>query len=241
MNGRSTFKSIIVLFIPIILDLILNNLFSTVDSLMLIRYDETHFCEMAVGTAGSTLSLLTVLVIICSNGVSIVVGQYLGARKPDTAKRVLPQGVLFNLILGLLLMLVFAFGSPLLLTLSRAKPEYFDLANEYLSIYAYALPFMALVAVISSNFRAYGKPIYITIVSVLCNMLNVLFNWLFIFGVGPFPELGIKGAALGTLFAYLALAITVIVLNYLVLKNPLIPRKIDKNIVTYWESGQYRF
>ena len=231
MNGKSTFKSIIVLFIPIILDLILNNLFGTVDQLMLIKYDPTHLCEMAASNAGSTLSLLTVLVIICSNGVAIVVGQYLGAKKADTAKRVLPQGILFNLVLGIILMLVFAFGSPLLLKMSNTPEEYFDLSKEYLSIYAYSIPFMALTAVMSANFRAYGKPIYITIVSVICNAFNVLFNWLFIFGIGPFPEMGVKGAALGTVLSFVLLLLTVVSLNYLVLRNPLIPRKIEKNIL----------
>ena len=204
---------------------------------MLIKYDaiynpETHLCENAVGTAGSTLSLLTVLLIICSNGVSIVVGQYLGSKKIDTAKRVLPQGILFGTLLGLFLMIVFAFGSPALLKMSNAKPEFFNLAKDYLSIYAFCLPFMAITAVISANFRAYGKPIYITIFSVVCNIFNVFFNWLFIFGIGPFPEMGIKGAAIGTVLAFILYAIIVIILNYIVLKCPLIPRKIEKNILS---------
>lgn len=230
MKGNN-FKRIILLFIPIFLDLLLHNLFGSVDAIMLIKYDPTHLCENAVGTAGSTLSLLTVLIIICSNGVAIVVGQYLGASRKDDAKKVLPQGVLFNLILGITLMIVFVFFTPFLLTLARTKEEYFELAKDYLSIYAYSIPCMAITAVISANFRANGKPIYVTIVSFACNALNVLLNWIFIFGIGPFPEMGIKGAALGTVLAYVALVTISIILNYVILKNPLIPRKIEKNIL----------
>ena len=228
---KNAFKSIVLLFIPIFLDLLLNNLFGSVDAIMLIKYDPTHLCESAVGTASSTLSLLTVLIIICSNGVAIVVGQYLGANRKEDVKKVLPQGVLFNLILGIFLMLLFVFFTPLLLKLANTKEEYFDLAKDYLSIYAYSIPCMALNAVISANFRANGKPMYVTIVSVSCNVLNVFLNWLFIFGIGPFPEMGIKGAALGTVLAFVALVTISIILNYAVLKNPLIPRKIEKNIL----------
>lgn len=220
------------LFLPIFLDCLLSNLFGSVDAIMLIKYDPTHLCEDAVGTAGATLSLLTVLIIICSNGVSIVVGQYLGAGRKNEANKVLPQGVIFNLTLGIFLMLVFVFFTPTLLTLGNTKEEYFDLARDYLSIYAYSIPCMALTAVISANFRANGKPLYVTVVSFLCNGLNVLLNWLFIFGVGPFPELGIKGAALGTDISFVVLLIISVILNYVVLKNPLIPRRIDSKILS---------
>lgn len=228
---KNTLRNIVLLFIPIFFDLLLNNLFSSVDSIMLIKYDDTHLCENAVGTAGQALSLLTVLIIICSNGVAVVVGQYLGAKKTDSANKVLPQGVLFNLLLGLVLMLFFVFFTPVLLKLANTKEEYFELAKDYLSIYAYSIPFMALVSVISANFRAYGKPMVITISSVACNALNVFLNWLFIYGIGPFPELGIKGAAMGTVIAFIVLALVCVFLHYAILKNSLFPRRIEKDIL----------
>ena len=181
MKQKNT-NNLLLLFIPIFLDLLLTNLFSSVDSFMLIRYDSlignelTHLCEKAVNTAGQTISLLTVLIVICSNGVSIVVGQYLGAKREDRAKKVLAQGIFFNTILGIVLMSIFVFFSSTLLKLANTKESFFDLAKDYLSIYAFALPFMAISSVISANFRAYGKPIYVTIISIICNGFNVILN-----------------------------------------------------------------
>ena len=96
-QDETIFKKLIKLFIPIFLELLLINLLSSVDTLMLSNYNK--LCVNAVGTAQSTISLLTSLIVICSNGVAILVGQFLGAKKDKEAKDVLAQGVIFNLLL----------------------------------------------------------------------------------------------------------------------------------------------
>ena len=106
-QDKTIFKKLIKLFIPIFLELLLINLLSSVDTLMLSNYNK--LCVNAVGTAQSTISLLTSLIVICSNGVAILVGQFLGAKKDKEAKDVLAQGVIFNLLLGILLFLIFFF------------------------------------------------------------------------------------------------------------------------------------
>ncbi len=83
-QDKTIFKKLIKLFIPIFLELLLINLLSSVDTLMLSNYNK--LCVNAVGTAQSTISLLTSLIVICSNGVAILVGQFLGAKKDKEAK-----------------------------------------------------------------------------------------------------------------------------------------------------------
>ena len=120
---ENVFRKILLLFIPIFLELLLINLLSSVDTLMLTRYDEA--CVDAVGASNATLGSLTTLLIISSNGVSIVVGQYLGGKKEMDAKRVLAQGVFFNFFLGLALMIIFFFGNGFLLKLANTKESFF--------------------------------------------------------------------------------------------------------------------
>lgn len=226
---RPIFRKVLLLFIPIFLELLLINLLSSIDTLMLSRYDE--LCVNAVGTSNSTLSLLTTLIIISSNGVSITVGQFLGGNKEHEAKQILSQGVFFNFILGLGLMLIFLLANDSLLRMANTKESFFDLAKTYLTIYSIALPFQAITQVINANFRAYGKPFYMTIISVVSNLINVLLNWLLIFGVGIFPEMGIKGAAIATVASLIFKTISGIILNHFILKCPIIPRRIDKSIL----------
>ena len=122
-QDETIFKKLIKLFIPIFLELLLINLLSSVDTLMLSNYNK--LCVNAVGTAQSTISLLTSLIIICSNGVAIIVGQFLGAKKDKEAKDVLAQGVIFNLLLGLLLFLIFFFLCDYLLKLVNTSDTFF--------------------------------------------------------------------------------------------------------------------
>lgn len=226
---ENVFRKILLLFIPIFLELLLINLLSSVDTLMLTRYDEA--CVDAVGASNATLGSLTTLLIISSNGVSIVVGQYLGGKKEMDAKRVLAQGVFFNFFLGLALMIIFFFGNGFLLKLANTKESFFEYAKTYLKIYSIALPFQAVTQVINANFRAYGKPFYMTVVSIISNLINVLLNWLLIYGVWIFPELGIKGAAIATISSLIFKTISGIILNHFILKCPLIPKRIDKSIL----------
>lgn len=226
---ENVFRKIVFLFIPIFLELLLVNLLSSVDTLMLTRYNE--LCVDAVGASNSTQASLTTLLIISSNGVSIVVGQFLGAGKNKDSKLILAQGVFFNFFLGLLLMVIFFFGNGALLKMANTKEEFFEYAKTYMRICSVALPFQAVTQVINANFRAYGKPFYMTIVSIVSNLINVLLNWLLIFGVGIFPELGIAGAAIATALSMMFKTLCGIILNHFILKCPLIPRKIDHRIL----------
>ena len=127
-QDKTIFKKLIKLFIPIFLELLLINLLSSVDTLMLSNYNK--LCVNAVGTAQSTISLLTSLIVICSNGVAILVGQFLGAKKDKEAKDVLAQGVIFNLLLGILLFLIFFFLCDYLLKLVNTSDTFLGMQKH---------------------------------------------------------------------------------------------------------------
>lgn len=223
------FKKVFILFWPILLEVVLMNLLNSVDTLMLSYYDV--LCVDASGSASSTISMLSTLLIISSNGVAIIVGQFLGAKKQEEAKGVLSQGVFANFFLGLLLAILFYFLGGYLLKLANTKDSFFDLALTYLKIYALALPFQAVNQVIAANFRAYKKPMVSTVVSIASNLLNILLNYFLIFGVWIFPEMGIKGAAIATLVSFIFKMICLVILEKRILKCPIFPRMIRKDIL----------
>ena len=228
-QDETIFKKLIKLFIPIFLELLLINLLSSVDTLMLSNYNK--LCVNAVGTAQSTISLLTSLIVICSNGVAILVGQFLGAKKDKEAKDVLAQGVIFNLFLGILLFLIFFFLSDYLLKLVNTSDTFFGYAKTYIRIYAIALPFQAITQVVGADFRAHEKPIYLTIISIISNFINVGLNYLLIYGIWIFPELGIKGAAISTVVSLIFKTISIVILEIIIIKDKVFTFKVDKNIL----------
>jgi Na+-driven multidrug efflux pump len=96
--------TILTLGIPIFIQLMLFNLLSTVDTLMISEYNEAFIISM--NNASSIIHLLNVLLSICSTGVGIVIAQYLGAKKNLDAKIAFNNGLLFNLFLSIVLFLV---------------------------------------------------------------------------------------------------------------------------------------
>ena len=94
-------SSLISLGLPIFIQLMLFNLLSTVDTLMITKYNEQFIISM--NNANQVIHMLNVLLLICSTGVGIVIAQYLGAKKEEDAKKSFNNGLIFNLSLSLIL------------------------------------------------------------------------------------------------------------------------------------------
>lgn len=218
-------SSLISLGLPIFIQLMLFNLLSTVDTLMITKYNEQFIISM--NNANQVIHMLNVLLLICSTGVGIVIAQYLGAKKEEDAKKSFNNGLIFNLSLSLILFLVILLFSKPLLTLIQCPSEYLDNAVTYISIIAWGIPLNALTNIYSANLRANKKPGFITIIAVLSNLLNVLLNYLLIFGNWGLPELGIKGAAIATLSSQAFILLCAVVFSPIILKKKILSFKLS--------------
>lgn len=141
------------------------------------------------------------------------VAQYTGAGRPERVTASLWQGVRFALLCGLLLSCCGPFA-PQLLSWTGHGGALAQMEIEYFAASCYgALPAL-LSVVLSSFFGGRGRTSVIMYVHLISSVINGVFDYALIFGVGPFPELGIAGAAWGTniantvacgLFGWLAL------------------------------------
>ncbi|WP_435360885.1 MATE family efflux transporter [Haloarchaeobius sp. DFWS5] len=136
---------------------------------------------------------------------AILVAQYTGAKSDGSAGLVAGQTVTFIGALSILLGLVGFFVTDAMLGLLPADPEtkalIIPMAADYMRIFFLGMPFLFGFFVFVSLLRGYGNtktPMRIMLVSVV---VNVVLDPLVIFGVGPFPELGIEGAAIATVLA----------------------------------------
>ena len=105
------------------------------------------------------------------------------------------------LIIGLalvLMALVLPFARQLMQFAGAEPNETLDDATTYFKILGYALPFNALSMGICAAQRGIGNTKLTMYVNITSNLVNVFFNWLLIYGVGPFPRLGVAGAAIAT-------------------------------------------
>ena len=209
--------TILTLGIPIFIQLMLFNLLSTVDTLMISEYNEAFIISM--NNASSIIHLLNVLLSICSTGVGIVIAQYLGAKKNLDAKIAFNNGLLFNLFLSIILFLVLFIFKKQLLTLISCPEEYLENAMKYISIVSLGMPLNALINILSTNLRVHKKPGVITIVAIFSNVANVFLNYLLIYGNCGLPELGIEGAAIATVTSQIVMVLLGFILTPIILKD----------------------
>ena len=181
---------------PIFVELILQMLVGNMDQIMLSHYNQTAVA--AVGNANQIMTILILTFNVTSLASTILISQYLGARDPKNVSRIYTLSVLVNGIVSLVLAAgLFLFAGPIL-SLMQAPVEVRPEAMSYLRITALSLPFQALMLTFSAFLRAHAKMLVIMLSTGLINLINIVGNTAFIYGIGPLPQMGAAGAAVST-------------------------------------------
>ncbi|KAF0818061.1 MULTISPECIES: MATE family efflux transporter [unclassified Cytobacillus] len=196
---------------PIFIEILLHMLMGNADTLMLSQYSDESVA--AVGVSNQILSLVIVMFGFVATGTAILIAQNLGAKKNKTAAEISIVSLGANLVFGVLLsILLFATGKPLLLMMDLPE-ELLSQANSYLVIVGGFSFVQALIMTIGAIIRSYGFTRDVMYITIGMNILNVIGNYLFIFGPFGFPVLGVEGVAISTAVSRLiGLAATVAVL-----------------------------
>ncbi len=208
-------KSLFKLSLPLFVELLCFTLLGTIDTLMLRSYSDSAVSSVA--NANSILSLFTVMLTVIATGVVVILTKALGAKEKESEPKIVGTGLFFNGVLGVILaVLLFSF-SQILLTVIKTDVNVFDNALIYLRIISFSLITMSVTQACGAIFRSYGKPFVVMIIAVVSNLLNVLINYGLIFGNFGLPELGVTGAAIGTLTSNVFSAICVLICLYKIL------------------------
>ncbi len=157
----------------------------------------------AVGLATSVRLLVLVVVMAISSGAMALAAQARGSRDPDALALIARQTMLVAVALGLVLTLAgMAFSGPVLGFLDASDdPRAAAIALPYLLVLFAGTVFTAVQVAGASLLQGAGDTVRPLVLSALTTVANVLFTWLLVFGVGPFPALGVTGAAIGTVAA----------------------------------------
>ena len=140
-------------------------------------------------------------------GLSILTAQFYGRRDRDQVKLAINNGVWMGLIMGVLYGLFLYFFRAPLIHFYRLEGPVNALAEDYLVIIAIGMPIFFINPVLSGAYNSLGNsrtPFRINAIGLVTNIIG---DPLLIFGLGPFPELGIKGAALATVTAQVIILI----------------------------------
>jgi putative MATE family efflux protein len=186
---------------PVILTNLLMSLVNIVDLFMVGRIGPVEIA--AVGMANSVRMLVMITILAVTAGAMTLAAQAKGARDPAQLSFVTRQTLSLTVLLGALLTVLGYFASePLLAFLnSGGDPQAVTLGTGYLQLLFLGTIFLVINFSVSSLMQGAGDTVTPLYLSGSINLLNILFNYLFIFGPGPFPELGVTGAALGTVLS----------------------------------------
>lgn len=190
-------RNILRLAFPAVGEMLLRTLVGVVDSIMIGQaLGEKGLAS--VGLAGGVVWPIFFLASSFSVGTTAIIARLWGARSYDEARGVAEQSIWLAVVIGALVTLVGLFLLPLLLRTYTDDPYLLEGASTYASVVAFAGVAWSLTMVGNSIMRGLGDNVRPLIITGTTNVLNIVLNYLLIFGPGPFPALGIYGAALAS-------------------------------------------
>lgn len=181
---------------PIFIELTLHMLMGNADTFMLSQYSDEAVA--AVGVSNQILSVMIVMFGFIATGTSVLVAQFLGAKQEKQASQIAVVSIISNLVLGLIIGILLLFFSQSLLQLIGVSPSILAEATIYLQIVGLSLLAQSGIMTIGATLRSYRFTKDVMFVTIGMNILNVIGNYLFIFGPFGIPVLGVQGVALST-------------------------------------------
>ena len=189
-------RAIFLLAIPMVLEMVMESLFALSDVFFVARVGAS-----AVATVGLTESMM-IIVYTLAMGLAIsgtaVVARRIGEKDADGAGRAAVQVLLLGAIIASVLAIGGAIGAPALLRAMGASDDVLQTGTTFTCVMLGGSVTAFLLFVVNAAFRGAGDAAVSMRVLWLANGINIVLGPLLIFGVGPFPRLGVTGAAVAT-------------------------------------------
>ncbi len=190
--------AIVLLAIPMIFEFILESIFALVD-----MYFVSHLpnSEDAIATVGLTESVITIIYTIAMGlgmGATAVVARRIGEKNPEAAAHAGAQSILIGILAALVLSTAGLIFAPDILRLMKAEPQVVKEGAIFTRIMLGGSMVIVLIFLINGVFRGAGDAAIAMRSLWLASIINIILCPTLINGYGPFPELGLKGAAIAT-------------------------------------------
>lgn len=188
--------AIVLLAIPMILELSLESVFAVVDMFFVGKLGPN-----AIATVGLTESSITIVYSIAiglSTAATAVVARRIGEKDPDAAAHAGMQSLLVAMILSVLICITGIFFAPQILHIMGAQPEVVKEGAIFTRIMLGGSLAIMLLFLINGIFRGAGDAAMAMRSLWIASLLNIILCPLLIYGAGPIPALGLKGAAIAT-------------------------------------------
>lgn len=198
MKEKPIFPLLLSMSLPMVISMAVNSLYNIVDSYFVAKISENAMTALSL--VFPIQNFINAVAIGFGVGINAMIAQYLGAGRRDKADETLTQGMVLAVIHGIVMMILCIIGIPYFLRLFTTDANVIALGVRYATI---VFSFSVILSV-NLTFEKMNQAIAnmkITMISLLIGCgLNIILDPMIIFGIGPFPKLGIAGAALATGF-----------------------------------------
>ena len=196
MKEKPVFRLLLTMALPMVISMLVNSLYNMVDSFFVAKISENAMTALSL--VFPMQNLLNAVMIGFGIGINAVISFYLGAQDQKKADQAATQGILLSTVHGIVLMAGCLLTIHPFLKMFTKDAETIRYGLQYSHIvFAFSVLF-AWELVFEKVFQAVGR----MAVSMVCMMIgcivNILLDPILIFGLGPFPQMGIRGAALAT-------------------------------------------
>ncbi len=204
-------RSCLRLALPIAIQNILISSFALIDTAMVSQLGGTELS--AVGMAGQWAWLLNIFMFGVSSGASVFLAQYWGVRDMPGIHRVTGIALLVSCVIMLPILIIPLVSAPFVISLFNQDPTIVSVGAAYLSVAIWSYPAIMLNSVVSATLRSTECVNLPMAVSGITTVANAALNYIFIFGLGAIPAMGVTGAAVATVISAWLGPILLIVLS----------------------------
>lgn len=205
LHGK-IWKQLLFFFFPILIGTFFQQLYNTVDTIIVGRYVGTSALA-AVGSTGNLSNLIINFYVGLSAGASVVIAQYYGANDTKRVSRAVHTSIALSIVSGIIMTLFGALFSYQCLKAIGVPSDILNDATIYMRLYFFSMIPGAIYNIGSGILRAVGNsktPLYYLII---CSFVNVVFDYIFVVDM----NMGVSGAAIATTIAQFVCAILVLI------------------------------
>ncbi|MEJ7849161.1 MAG: MATE family efflux transporter [Pyrinomonadaceae bacterium] len=188
--------AIFLLAVPMILEMFGESLFAVIDIFFVAKLGANAIA--IVGLTESVMALIYAVAFGLAIGATATVSRRVGEKDDDGAAKTAAHVIYLGVIISLVMSVIGVVFAPYILKLLGAGPDVIVEGATFMRIMIGGNAVVVFIFLLNAIFRGAGDAAIAMRVLLLANGLNIILSPCFIFGVGPFPELGVIGAAVGT-------------------------------------------
>ncbi len=196
MKEKKILPLVLSMSLPMVISMAVNALYNIVDSYFVAKLSEDAMTALAL--VYPVQNLINAIAIGFAIGINACAAFYLGAGKQKQADEAATQGLILNLLHGVILTILSIAGIPAFLRMFSSDETVIRLGLAYASRAFLFAVFITTGLSFEKIFQAVGR-MQVSMFCMMCGFLaNIILDPLMIFGIGPFPAMGIAGAAYAT-------------------------------------------